>query len=274
MGRAARRARLRFGVDVPDGGASMAIRVLTVLAAIFAATLGIRESNAQQAAVAAAPPDTGISCPVGFVRVMQLHAWALSTAAAERLFGDSTARALRSGWKAFRAQELKKRIAKLAAVDAAEIRGGWAAQAFFGESRFKKSYLDSTGNGLAILIRDTEAGLVGSACVIADGVVRTDVGPLPVVDGRSMVIGVSLGANPHALALRIATVPSKTQPKEAQAFRDGVMKVAAPTVRTFFPTKVTAAIDSCLNRPTAGAGAGHGGVADATKPSKSRRRGR
>jgi len=246
------------------------LRILRI--ALFASLLGAQRAEGQ-AVPAQAPPDTGISCPVGFVRVIQLHAWALSSTAAKALFKDSTARTLPSGWKAFRAPELRKRIAKLAAVDAAEIRGGWAAQTFFGGSKFKRSYLDSTGNGLAILVRATESGLVGSVCVIVDSVGQTDVGPLLVVDGQSMLIGVSLGVSPHALALRIATVPSKTNRKDAEAFRQGVMKAAAPSARAFFPTTVTAPIDSCLHRPPAGAGAGHGGVADATKPMESRRRG-
>jgi len=231
----------------------MTVRQLVLRAAMFLVTLGVRDASGQQP-TATAPPDTGFSCPVGFVRVMQLHAWAISPTAADALFRDSTARTLPSGWKAFRGPELKKRIATLASVKAADVKGGWATQAFFGEPRFRQSFLDSTGNGLAMLIRDTGAGLVGSACVVVDSAAAAGVGPLLVLEGRSMVIGGSVGGIPHALALRVATVPSKTRREEAQAFREGVMKVAESPTQSLFPTKVTASIDSCLKRPIPGAG--------------------
>lgn len=204
------------------------------------------------------PPDTGFSCPVGFVRVMQLHAWAIPPTAVERLFRDSTARTLPAGWKAFRGPELRKQIAKVASVKAIDVRGGWATQAFFGEPRFKQSFLDSTGNGLAMLIRDTGAGLVGSACVVVDSGAAAEGGALLVLEGRSMLIGASVNGIPHAIALRIATVPSKNRREEAQAFREGVMKVVGLPTHNLFPTKVTASIDSCLNRPTSGASRRHG----------------
>jgi len=216
---------------------------------------GLEASRAEaEATPTQPPPDTGISCPVGFVRVVQLHVWALSPAAAHALFKDSTARTLPSGWKAFRGTELRKHIAKLASVGVGEVKGGWALQAFFGEPRFRRSYVDSTGDGLAMHIRDTGAGLVGSACVIIDSAVASGAGPISVEEGRSMVIGATLTGIPHAMALRLATVPSKNRHTQAQAFREGVMKTAVSPTHDLAPTKVTASIDSCLRRPISGAG--------------------
>ena len=230
----------------------MARRWLVLLSVLSTPMFGVL-ANGQPSAESALP-DTGISCPVGFIRVIQLHCWEISPAASEKLFGDSTARVLPAGWKAFRGPELRKHIIRLASVGTQDVKGGWASQAFFGNPTFRHSYLDSTGNGFAMFVRDIGERLVGSACVIVDGAASAHVGALPVEEGRSIIIGIRVDGRPHAVALRVATVPQKSRRREAQAFREGVAKVAVSPTHNLLPTNVTASIDSCLRMPILGAG--------------------
>ncbi|MCE9626912.1 MAG: hypothetical protein K8R56_03220 [Candidatus Eisenbacteria bacterium] len=138
------------------------------------------------------------SCPVGFIRVVQMHGFRVTAPGAKGVFEDSSARRLPEGWKPFRGSSLRRRLARMAGLPVDEVEGVWAAQVFVGESAYEQCFKDSSGNGFSLRVRDDGSKLTGHLCV-------------PAKERRRQVAAFRAGVSEVAAATGLMIEPSDAQ---------------------------------------------------------------
>jgi hypothetical protein len=222
----------------------MGNQVAMLCVGLISAVACTQPAQAQQQPVL--KTDSTASCPIDFVRAVFVHSFSLSSRAGASLFRDSSFRIISLGTKGFRGPDLRRRIAQLAHVSEKDVLGGGALEAFFGTPKFESSFLTQSGDGAAILIRDSGAGLISAICAIRDSAVVVPGGVFSLGNSEALLLEAMLSGKPHALAMRVVTLPRKERRGEQLAFLDGVKRVAASERQDLLPSETSALIDSSL----------------------------